>query len=220
MRYVIGKGISGNKRSKLPVVLGIVMLLGGVYLLLNTLSPVIPDFGSDPEATSKKLKASEPKIGEDRIYMPQINVDVAVVEVGQNETEAQALDRGAIHRAPANGNPKDGGNFVLAAHRFTLGLTPALTREKSPFYHIDQIKVDDQIFVDYKGIRYAYRVYEKRTVEPSEVSIERRTNKPQLTVYSCTLSGENDGRVVLFAEPVGTVTWDDGGQAHIDPNGA
>ena len=106
---------------------------------------------------------------------------------------------------------------MLAAHRFTLGITPAATRAKSPFYHIDQIKIDDQIYVDYKGTRYVYKVYEKKTVEPSAVSIENRTKDDQLTVYSCTLSGENDGRVVLFAKPIGKVKWQDG-QPKIETN--
>lgn len=189
-------------------------MLGGLYLLYNSLAPALPEVGVDPQATAKKLKTTTPSVGADRLYMPQINVDVAIVEIKQGESEEKALDRGAIHRQPQNGNPKDGGNFVLAAHRFTLGVTPAETRAKSPFYHIDEMKVGDQIYLDYQGTRYMYKIYEMKTVAPSDVAIENRTKDAQLTIYSCTLSGANDGRVVLFAKPAGTVTWD-GGQPKV-----
>lgn len=209
MRYTLHEGAE-RKRRIWPVVLAIFLFVGGLYVLYNTLSPTLPDFTEDTQATAKKLTSSSPSVSENRIYMPQINVDVPIVEVAANETETQALDKGAIHRAPDNGNPKDGGNYVIAAHRFTLGITPAQTRAKSPFYHIDQMKVGDQVYVDYNGTRYAYKIFKKETVAASDVAIENRTATPQLTIYSCGLSGSRDGRDVLFANLLGTVTWENG----------
>lgn len=207
MRYSLNQGAE-RKKSRWPVVLSVLLLVGGVYMLLNTLSPVLPDPTADPQATVKKLQTKEPVITENRIYMPQINVDVPIVDINGNEE--LALTKGAIHRAPQSGNPKDGGNYVIAAHRFSMGITPAQTRQLSPFYHMDQMKVDDQIYVDYDGVRYAYKITEKKRVSASSIEIEYRTDKPRLTIYTCTLSGSNDGREVLFAEPIGTVTWSDG----------
>lgn len=209
MRYTLHDGAE-KKRRRWPIPLAVVLFVSGLYLLYNTFSPVLPDFAASSEATAKKLTSSQPSIAENRIYMPQINVDVPIVEVIANETEAQALDKGAIHRAPENGNPKDGGNYVIAAHRFTLGITPSQTRAKSPFYHIDEMKVGDQLYVDYEGIRYAYKIFKKETVAATDVAIENRTTDPQLTVYSCGLSGSRDGRDVLFAKLLGTVTWENG----------
>lgn len=208
MRYTLQDGVTQKKRRPWLVVFALLSICGGLYLLYNTLAPVLPDYGSDVQATAKKLKTVAPQVGENRIYMPQINVDIALVEINGDETAA--LDKGAIHRAPTSGNPKDGGNFVVAAHRFTLGLTPSQTRAKSPFYHIDKMNVGDQIYVDYEGVRYAYRIDQKKTVAATAVEIEDRTEKPRLTLYSCELSGSRDGREVLFASPVGTVTWENG----------
>lgn len=209
MHYTLQDGAERKKRRKFVVFLGLLLLLGGLYLLYNTISPALPIF-DDAQATTKKLKTQSPVVGENRLYMPQINVDIPVVELQPGEAESKALDRGALHRVPENGNPKDGGNYVLAAHRFTLGLTPAQTRAQSPFYHIDQMKVGDEVYVDYSGVRYAYKITATKTVAPSDVAIEDKTSDAQLTVYSCTLSGANDGRVVLFAKQTGTVTWDSG----------
>lgn len=211
MRYTAKRGLHQNRGKRwLFLVISFALLGAGIYLLLNTLSPVLPSIGVDQQATATKLKTTAPEVSDNRLYMPQVNVDVPIVEIQSGESEESALDRGAIHRKPQNGNPKDGGNFVLAAHRFTLGLTPADTRAKSPFYHIDQMKVGDEVYVDYKGTRYAYKVFKAENVAPSAVDIEDRTSSPQLTIYSCTLGGANDGRIVLFAELVGTVIWENG----------
>ncbi len=209
MRYTLHGGAE-KKRRRWPILVAVLLFVGGLYLLYNTLSPMLPDVTTDSQAVAKKLSSSQPTVGEDRIYMPQINVDVPIVEVAPNETEARALDRGAIHRAPGSGSPKNGGNYVVAAHRFTLGITPAQTRAKSPFYHIDQMQVGDQLYVDYEGTRYAYKIFKKETVAATAVEIEQRTTEPQLTVYSCELSGSRDGREVLLAKLLGTVTWENG----------
>jgi len=215
MRYTLQDGAE-HKRRRWPIPVAVVLFVSGLYILYNSFSPVIPDFTVDTQAATKKLSTEQPMVGEDRIYMPQINVDIPIVEVTAGETEAQALDKGAIHRAPESGNPKDGGNYVIAAHRFTLGLTPAQTRAKSPFYHINEMEVGDQIYIDYSGTRYAYKIFKKEIVAATAVEIERRTDEPQLTVYSCGLSGARDGREVLFAKLLGTVTWENG-QAKIQP---
>lgn len=177
----------------------------GGYLLLNSIWPAMPDFTGDPQATAKKLISLEPVLTEDRIYIPKVNADVAVVQIEGNEK--LALDRGAIQRSPASGNPRDGGNFVVAAHRFNLGFTPAQTKSRSPFYRIDKLAVGDDIFVDFKGVRYAYKVEEKKLVEATEVEIEARTDNDRLTMYSCELAGPEAGREVIFAKPVGKVVW-------------
>lgn len=122
----------------------------------------------------------------------------------------KALEKGALHRVPQNGNPKDGGNFVVAAHRFTIGLTPSETRKKSPLYRIDVLEKGDMIYTDYEGVRYAYKIVEHRRVPASAVEIEKRTENHQMTLYSCDLNGPKYAREVLIAEPAGRVAWSSG----------
>lgn len=204
MRYTYREGVS--KHTKLPSLILACGTLGvGLYGLLLTLSPALPIDTNKAEATVKKLVAEQPKIGENRVYIPQINVDVPIVDINGNETVA--LEKGAIHRMPESGNPKEGGNYVVAAHRFNIGLTPAMTRAKSPFYHIDKLKQGDQLYVDYDGVRYIYEIYEKKRVEETAVDIEARSADSRLTLYSCELTGPKDGREVVFAKPLGKVAW-------------
>ena len=183
-------------------------IIGGSYLLFNTLAPSMPaSLNTEVAAVTKTLKQRQPSLDTNRLYVPKIGVDVAIV-VGVND---KTLEGGAWHRVPQNGDPIKGGNFVLAAHRFNLGLTPDQTRAKSPFYHIEKLEQGEQIFVDYNGTRYAYSVTKRYKVASTEVSIEAMTNTARMTMYSCDLRGPDAGREVVEAQPVGTIAWTDSG---------
>jgi len=112
----------------------------------------------------------------------------------------EVLEEGAWHRLPENGNPVDGGNFVLAAHRLEIGWTPGQTKKMSPFYNIDKLNVGDEIVVFYNKNRYSYTIDKIYEVEPSATYIENRTSRPKMTLYTCTLKGAADGRVVIEAK--------------------
>lgn len=180
-----------------------VVFLGGIYLLLVALAPqvALPFVEEEaPDRVAYMVKQSQPGDHGDRLYIPRINVDVPIAT-----GSALVLEKGAWHRSPENGNPEKGGNFVLSAHRFSMGLTPQQTRAKSPFYHIESLKKGDQLFVDYDGKRYAYTVNRRFDVPRSAVEIEGPSREPKLTLYSCDLRGEQAGRIVLEASPQGEV---------------
>jgi len=207
MKYTLENGVRVKKRRGW-VALPIVGLVVGGYLLVNALSPAAPDVFSSADTTAKKLVNTQPDLKENRLYVPKVNIDVAVVPIDGNEN--LALEKGAVQRAPESGNPKDGGNFVIAAHRFNLGYTPAQTRAKSPFYHIDKLNADDDIYIDYAGVRYAYKITERSKVPAEATEIEKRTDDNRLTMYSCELAGPEAGREVIIAKPVGKIVWQSG----------
>lgn len=191
-------------------------MLIGAYILIVALAPVIPPslYVSQEEAVAR-LAESRPELDENRLHIPQIDLSVPIVPINGNEE--YALNLGAIHRAETSGNPRDGGNYVVAGHRFNYGLTPQETRRLSPFYHIDKLSLGDEIFVDYEGERYVYRISEKRGVPATAVEIEQPTDQPRLTLYSCELGGSLAGREVIFAKPVGTVEWLPDGTTRVVP---
>ena len=195
-----------KKRTKKPlvVVLALILFVAGSYLGINILGAAVPSsvFG-ESEVVAKTLTKRQPELQKDRLYVPKIGVDVEVMQGVDEKT----LEGGAWHRVPQNGDPLEGGNFVLAAHRFNLGLTPTQTRAKSPFYHIDKLQAGDDVYVDFKGVRYAYKVTSKYKVASNQIEIESRTEDAQLTLYSCNLAGPEEGREVIEAKPVGTIAW-------------
>lgn len=200
MRFQHKRGVK-NPKSKgvLSVFLLIIAtagLAGGAYLLVLVMTPNVPILYPVEPIEIKSLEISKT----DRVYIPKIGVNVELVAGGP-----EALDKGSWHRFPERGDPINGGNFIVSAHRFSIGLTPGQTRQKSPFYHIDKLEINDQIIVDYQGKRYGYQITEHSSVKPNQIEIEAVSDSPKLTLYTCTLKGESDGREVYVAKPLGEV---------------
>lgn len=184
------------------VVTSLALLAAGGYLLLLSLAPSLSIFQPSEPMNVSALEA--PKVDTNRIIIPNISVDIPYGTDGQ-----AALDRGAWWRYPERGNPEIGGNFIIAAHRFSIQTTPQETVKKSPFYNLDKLAVDDPIIIDYNGKRYGYKVSKTYTVTPTQTEIEAASEQPKLTLYSCTLEGSNDGRIVFEATPMGQVSVGD-----------
>lgn len=173
------------------------MLCGGLYLLLLVMTPNIsPVLYPVKEIDLKSL--GEPK--GDRIVIPKVGINVEFRPGGP-----EILNDYAWHRYPERGDPVKGGNFIVSAHRFEIGLTPGETMRKSPFYHVEKVNIGDQVIIDYKGKRYGYEITEKKEVKPNQVEIENPSDTAKLTIYTCTLGGENDGRQVFIAKPLGEI---------------
>lgn len=173
--------------------LAVIALVSGVYLLTLTLSPMVI-----PMVAHKEIKLADlptPTKSENRVIIPKIGVDIKYAP-GDD-----ALDKGAQWRFPQRGNPKSGGNFIIAAHRLSIQPTPQATVEKSPFYNIDKLAIGDDIVIDYLGKRYTYTINKIFNVKPDQVEIEAPSDTPKLTLYSCDLTGAATGRVVIIGEP-------------------
>jgi len=208
MRYQYGRGVKKESSRKKPLVFfALLLFVIGGYVLVSSLAPLVPaDMTGESTVITKKLTEQQPVLKENRLYVPQIGVDVAIV-TGVNEN---TLEGGAWHRVPEQGDPKKGNNFILAAHRFNLGLTPTQTRAKSPFFYIDRINQGQKIYVDFDGTRYAYEVTRHYKVADNDTSIEASTKEARLTLYSCDIRGPKAGREVIEAKPIGAVAWSDG----------
>lgn len=170
----------------------ILLMVAGVYLLLLTQSPeIIP---------GHKVQQSTYKVGDagDFVEIPSINLKVPFFQ----GPDARTLDKGAWWRWPDRGSPSKGGNFILSAHRFHLALTPWATKDSSPFYHLDRVKEGDPIKVYFEGKWYEYRATKLYSVKPNAVEIEAPSKEAKMTLYSCSLLGQADGRYVVEAKPV------------------
>lgn len=184
----------GGKRSRLLMLsLALLMFVGGVYLLVLTQSPEI----LNTEVLAAPDESALVNNSENFVKIERIN---ALVPFYEGNSEA-TLEKGAWHRYPERGDPVKGGNFILSAHRFKLGLTPNQTKERSPFYHLDEVQVDDTIDVFFDGQWYSYKVTKTYSVSPEAVEIENPSEEAKLTLYTCSLKGSADGRVVIEAVP-------------------
>ena len=133
-----------------------------------------------------------------KLYIEKIGVTLDIIEA----ESAQALEHGAWHRRPQQGNPVIGGNFILTGHRFGFGLTPGEIAKHSSFYHLDKLQAGDIISIYWDQRLYEYEVESSQTVHPNAIWIEDQSEEHILTLYTCTLKGEFDGRMVVKARPV------------------
>jgi LPXTG-site transpeptidase (sortase) family protein len=167
-------------------------LFSGLYLLLLAYSPQLDFIPSNVKAA--------PVIHPDKndyVMIDKINLKVPFF-VGQEEV----LSKGAWHRYPKRGDPEKGGNFILSAHRFNLGLTPQGTIAKSPFYNLHLLSPGDKITVVYKHKDYSYKVDKIYEVQSNDTWVENPSNTAKLTLYSCSMKGQDAGRLVVEATPV------------------
>lgn len=191
---------TNRKRPLIFICLAGSMFAAGVYLLALVAAPsVAPFIAMKPIEVAALPK---PRTTDNRIIIPKIGVNIPY------GSGAAALDRGAEWRYPNNGSPASGGNFVIAAHRFSIQPTPQSTIEKSPFYHIDKLSVGDKIIVDYDGERYGYEINNIFDVQAAQTEIEASSTEAKLTLYSCELGGADTGRIVVTAKLLGKVKID------------
>jgi sortase A len=183
--------------SKIMTVVPILLLVAGVYTLMLAFAPKFTPLLNSGKV-EKAINNGLPKIGDDRLYVEKLGINMPV-----KAGDASVMKDSIWHRIPERGDPVKGGNFILSAHRWKTGKNPAETIAQSPLYNADRLEVGDDLFVDYEGKRYKYQIYETYQVKPNQVEIEAPVEpggQAKLTLYTCTLKGASDGRVVIQAK--------------------
>ena len=126
------------------------------------------------------------------IRIPSIGVDVASIEgVGVDD-----LKKGPGHypNSPLPGQP---GNTAFAGHRTTYG---------APFYHLNEVKPGDPIFVATRYGTFHYTVVMQHDVAPSDVSVIAPTKDNRLTLTTCTPRFSASKRLIVVAHLDGPAT--------------
>ncbi len=183
--------------NRLRAIVAIIFLVGGIYVAYLSLFAAGHEIHSSATSQAQYVRENAPKVdSQDTLIIPKISVNAPINPGGK-----ATLDNGAIwHRQPQNGNPVDGGNFVLAGHRYQFAITPDRTIQNSVLYDLDKLKLGDKILVDWQKKRYTYKVTKIYSVKPNAVEIEERSSEPKMTLYTCTLAGSTDGRIVIEAK--------------------
>lgn len=138
-----------------------------------------------------------------RIIIPKINVDIPVVydEPSIAEDAVQkALERGALHYATT---PKPGeiGNGAIFGHSSNNILNEG--SYKFAFVLLNRLQEGDTFFLQKDGKRYAYKVYKKQVVKPSQVDVLNSQEKPAtFTLITCDPPGSSINRLVIVGEQI------------------
>lgn len=140
-----------------------------------------------------------------KLIIPKINVDVPVYYDVTPDYDSQmaAMQKGVAYFGIPGADSKPGqiGNTVLSGHSSNDVLDQG--DYKFIFARLDHLVNGDTIYVNYQSKRYTYTVTNEQVVQPTDVSkLVYKTNKPILTLITCTPLGTSLNRLLITAEQV------------------
>ncbi len=158
---------------------------------IHTPSDILSEINFDvPTDTSTSTVAFTPpdENGDNHLIIPSIGVNgEVIISDSQN-----ALNKGFWH-IPGSAVPGTKGNIVVSSHRwFHIPPNPVT------FYRIDEVKIGDPVFYNYKNKRYTYQVTETKIVDPTDVHILDQ-DEDKLTLFTCHPLFSTKQRYVVIA---------------------
>ena len=200
---------SRRKRRFIPILAGLAVVLLILFLQYNRLifAPIMA-YVSPGNAPASGIEAIDPTItqsvsADPRLIIPKLNIDVPIhfgIALGD---VMSAMNNGVAHYriAGASAYPGEIGNFVITGH--SAGDIYSSNPYKYIFSGLERLEDGDLIYVNYNSVRYTYRVIKKEVVEPSNVAaLVVDTNKPLLTLVTCTPLGTSRYRLLVTAEQI------------------
>ncbi|MDB5162177.1 MAG: sortase family protein [Candidatus Saccharibacteria bacterium] len=199
-----------RSRHFIPIVAALTVVLIFIFIQFNqffvaNVQAYVSPGSIDPQnivvdPTNDVQVSSEP-----RLIIPKINVDVPVAyDVGSDyNSQMAAMNNGLAHFSipGASSHPGEIGNTAIAGHSsndlFDSG------DYKFIFAQLDKLAPGDSIYANYHSKRYTYVVTKIETVKPNEISkLIYPTDKPVLTLITCTPLGTALNRLLVTAEQV------------------
>jgi len=203
-RYHYRDGVTLEKKRgrALLVIIGILIFAVAAYVAAIYLAPqmvTIPFTSMTPDAVGQKVQQSKAGQYGDRLFLPQINVELPIAAGGRD-----ALESGAWLRNTSIGEPGKNGNVALSAYHFTWDMTPVWSKQKSPFYNLSKISEGDDVTLDYKGTRYVYKI-DKKVEGVARTQLEQKTDDARLTLYGVDGSGDTAVGVAISGKQISPV---------------
>ncbi len=142
---------------------------------------------------------------ESKIIIPKINVEIPIDfdEPTINEDAIQrSLEKGVVHY-PTTPDPGQIGNGVIFGHSANNILNKG--KYKFAFVLLKRLDSGDVFYIQKDGKRYAYKVFEKKVVAPTEVSVLYPSfpDKPStFTLITCDPPGTSLNRLIVVGEQI------------------
>ena len=207
------KKAGSKKLSKrlIPIFAGIIAVLIVLFMQYNRLifAPIMA-YVSPGNSSDTGISALDPTVTtavgpDNRLIIPKLNIDVPVNFGISNDTKTinAAMENGVAQFSipGASAMPGEIGNLVITGH--SAGDVYSSNQYKFIFSGLERLTNGDLIYIDYQGTRYTYSVTGKETVEPTNVgALVYDTNKPMLTLVTCTPLGTSRYRLLVSAEQI------------------
>lgn len=199
-----------KSRHFIPVISAVLVVLVVAFLQYNevifaNVQAYVSPGAIDPENIVVDPTASTQVAADPKLIIPKINVDVPVIYGASPDYNSMmaAMAKGVAHFAipGADSVPGQIGNTVLSGHSsndlFEAG------DYKFIFSQLDKLQNGDTIYVNYNSTRYTYSVIKEQVVKPTNVqALYGYTDKPYLTLITCTPLGTSLNRLLVTAEQI------------------
>lgn len=163
-----------------------------------------------PFISPSKTVSATPIVGtslevgpEPKIIIPKINLEVPVVyDLGTIEEDPiqDALEDGVVHYA-ASPEPGEKGNSVIVGHSSNNILNSG--KYKFAFVLLNRLEQDDVFYIHKDGTRYTYKVFEKKVVAPTDVSVLGPSSRDNtMTLITCDPPGTSINRLIIVGEQI------------------
>jgi LPXTG-site transpeptidase (sortase) family protein len=165
--------------------------------LLFIYYPILKELLFPPHFT----QAQKEKI-EFSIELPSINVFspiIANVDPFNPKDYLKELEHG-VAQAKGTAMPGQKGTMYLFAH--SSDVPWRITRYNTAFFKLPFVKNGDEIIIRKDGTIYRYKVYDKKTIWPTEVSYLTKPQGNILILQTCVPIGTSLQRLLVFAKPV------------------
>lgn len=200
---------SHRHKRLIPIIAGVTVVLLILFLQYNRLifAPIMA-YVSPGNSPASEIEAIDPTItqtvsSEPRLIIPKLNIDVPIhFSIPLSDVMASMNNGVAQYRIPgASAYPGEIGNLVITGH--SAGDIYSSNPYKYIFSGLERLNDGDLIYVNYNSIRYTYKVTKKEVVEPSDVAaLVVDTDKPILTLVTCTPLGTSRYRLLVTAEQI------------------
>lgn len=142
--------------------------------------------------------------GSPKVIIPKINVEIPVdytVSSMAEDVIQQALNSGTVHY-PATVKPGEQGNTAIFGHSSNNIFNPG--KYKFAFVLLSRLEPGDTFYLTYNGTPYAYRVFQKQVVKPTDTwvlnPVEGKT--ATATLITCDPPGSTLNRLVVWGEQI------------------
>ncbi len=211
-KQIVRRALKDSKLAKNHHVRSIVFGLGmGSIVMLLFLFSFFNERFIAPFITPSRSVSSTPIIidpassavsKDPKIIIPKINVEIPVVYGGGiAEADIQKdLENGVVHMS---NTPRPGqlGNSAIVGHSsnniFNQG------KYKFAFVLLSKLEKGDTFYINYNGVRYVYKIYEKKIVPPTDVSVLGSNDKTAtVTLITCDPPGTSLNRLIIVGEQI------------------
>ncbi len=136
------------------------------------------------------------------LSIPKIQAVAPIIEnvnPWNEQTYQKALQKGVAH-ASHSSSPETNGTVYLFAH--SSGMPWELTRYNTVFLRLGELRPGDVVTLSWHGKTYRYEVYDKKTIDPHNVSYLMSKKENELILQTCTPIGTDLKRLLVFAKKI------------------